>query len=748
MAVRDHSQSLEAIDHNSGLSRPSLPPGSLNQPLSRFAHQLEAERGRWFLWTPVLFGAGIGSYFALPTEPNALTAAAFVLTAFALKLTLRRGVIETAVAGAILCLALGFAAAKARTSWIAAPVIADQGRAMQVAGWVERVERLQSRGHRLFMRVSSIDGLDRSATPRRLRITTPSATTSLAPGNAIAIKAILRAPPQPALPGGYDFARRAWFEQIGGVGFAISKPKAVTIPGKRPLDVSLKSAIERLRQHITERIATVLPSTSGAVAAALVTGDRGAIPDATFTSLRDAGLAHILAISGLHMAVMAGALFYIVRLALAAIPAIALRFPIKSWAAAIALLGASFYLLISGASLATQRAFVIIALMFLAMMLGRPAISLRNLALAALVVLVLSPESLLNVGFQMSFAAVTALVAFYEWARARGRVGPGMSRGFPVRLLLFLLGVATTTVIASIAVAPFAAFHFNKISQYGLVANLLVVPLVSLAVLPLALVSLISMPFGLELAPLTLLGATIEIVLAIAAQVAAQAGAVRFVPQFATPALLLITVGACWLCIWTRRWRLVGLVMIGLGLALATSYEQPDIYVARSGHPIAIRLHDGKLSSLTKRGRNYSLAMWLEADGDGRQPREVATSRGFRCDARGCTANVKGLKLAYAKTPAAIDEDCRVADIVVMAIPQAKPCPSARLVIDLRDVTKNGAHAITISDGNIRVQTVAQRRGKRPWSQSTPGTKQVAPTSASSPKSRIKPPTRQQVSRQ
>ena len=291
------------------------------------------------------------------------------------------------------------------------------------------------------------------------------------------------------------------------------------------------------------------------------------------TALRDAGLAHVLAISGLHMAVLAGGIFWFVRLILAAFPAVALRLPIKPIAALVALAAAGFYLLVSGASLATQRACIMLALMFLAVMLGRPALSLRNVALAALAILTWTPHAVLDVGFQMSFAAVSGLVAAYEALRGspdgqsrNDRLQrPSLLAEFPRPLSLairFIVGIALTTIVASIAVAPLAAYHFHKLAQFSLLGNLLVVPVVTLVVMPLTLLVVLSIPFGLEGYVLSLLLAPIAWSLDTATWVASWPNAVRAVPQMWQVSMLAIVSGGLWLIIMRRGWRILGLALI------------------------------------------------------------------------------------------------------------------------------------------------------------------------------------------
>jgi competence protein ComEC len=690
--------------------------------------QLEAEQDRWFLWLPALFGAGIALYFALPSEPPVLVASMPAVAAFALHLAGPRTGPYAVLAGlattALLAATLGLAAAKLRTESVRAPVLsadaAGQTRPLEVYGYIELIEPRAGKGQRLTIRVTAMarrgaHTLAR-AWPRRVRIVTRSASTALRPGDAVRVKARLNPPPGPSLPGDYDFARAAWFQGLGAVGSAEGAVEVDADAGPPPLALRLAARIARVRQAIGARIAAALPGEAGAIANALITGERGGISEATNQAFRDSGLFHILSISGLHMVIMAGAVFISIRVALAAIPPIALLYPIKKWAAAGAMLGALGYLMISGAAFATVRSYLMISVMFLAVLLDRPALALRNVALAALVILVLWPESLLDAGFQMSFAAVVALVATYEELRRRraGNAGPGQ-RGWLGRALLFLGGILTTTLVASLAVAPFGIYHFHNTQLFAMLANLLAIPVCNLIVMPAALATLLVMPFGLEAVPLWLMGLGIDTMVWCAHAVSGIPGAVGRVPAIPTLAFGLIVVGGLWSTLWGTRWRLLGIVPMALGLMLAPTGQRPDILIGRGAGLVAVRGPDGKLSALAGRGANFELARWLEHDGDARPTAEAAKATAFRCDAQGCIAEVKGLRLALARSAAALRDDCLRAHIVVLAFPRPKRCRPPGFAVDIADLAALGAHALTIVDGRVRIKTVSDARGDRPW---------------------------------
>lgn len=672
---------------------------------------LAAEQERWFYWVPVLMGVGIGLYFWLPIEPHVLTAFALPAVAAGLWVMAPRHVLLGLATSALLCLSLGFALAKLRVEWVRAPVLAKQMTA-EVTGWLEQVEPTPGTGRKLTLRVTALGDLAPEARPVRVSFTMRSSDADFEAGDAVRARVTLMPPPGPALPGGFDFARKVWFERLGAVGYARSTPKRDPHAGEAPWDLQAWSAIERLRHQIGRRIAMTLPGETGAIATALIAGERGGITEATNAAYRDSGLIHVLSISGLHMAIMAGAVFFIVRLLLAAIPSLALRYPIKKWAAAAAMIGALGYLLISGMAFPTVRSAIMIAIMLLAVLLERPALALRNVVLAAIVILVLFPESLLDAGFQMSFAAVAALLTAYEALRGRERSFEGSS----ARVLLFFGGIVLSTLIASAAVAPFGAYHFHRSQQYAVLANLVAVPICNLVVMPAALATLLALPLGLEALPLWGMGLGIDLMSWTAARVASIPGAVLPVPAMPLAAFLCMIAGGLWLMLWRTRWRYLGVVMIAGGIALAPLVRLPDLLVGRDAKLVAVRNDEGQLVALGS-ARAYELERWLENDGDRRSPAQAVKARGFACDGVGCSTSVRGMKVAVARHPAAFSDDCRRARVLVASLVKPKSCTAPEAVIDFFDARDEGVHAIYVQeDQRLRVETVAGLRGARPWS--------------------------------
>jgi competence protein ComEC len=582
---------------------------------------------------------------------------------------------------------------------------------------------------RVVLTIANIEHGRAESWPKRVRISIRSGAEALKPGDEIALRAVLMPPPAPAEPGDYDFGRAAFFRQIGAVGFAYGKPVAIAAP-HRPSKEWINTGIERMRWRVSQRIHSVLPGSTGSIASALITGDRGGISEEDESALRDAGLAHVLAIAGLHMALVGLGLFWAVRALLALVPAIALTQPIKKWAALAALGSATFYLIISGAAVPATRAYIMLSVMLVAILFDRPAISMRSVGLAATIILLLRPESIIEPGFQMSFAAVVGLVAVAEWERKRAR----SESLLPLRAVRrYLRGIATTSFVGSVATAPFAAFHFDRATHYAVLGNLLAMPIMAFATMPAAALALFLMPFGLDAIPLRVMGWGIEFMLTVGRWVSHLPGSVSPVSAWPVFALVCLSLGGLWVGLWRTRWRWLGLLPAVAAAVLVLTTKPPDLLVARDGLTVAIRSADGRLRLVRAPADKYSAQEWLKRDGDGRSLDQALARRndGITCDSYGCIARTQGgLRVAAVLKADALAEDCAANDIVVSAIPTRHRCSGPSLVIDRFDVARNGAYAVWLQHG-IETDTAQTERGNRPWSASPPRRqyRRIRPTS-------------------
>ncbi|MEO0035399.1 MAG: hypothetical protein RLZZ501_1422 [Pseudomonadota bacterium] len=682
-----------------------------------FAAAALAERERWPLWLPVAIGAGIGLYFALPVEPGPLAGALPVPAALAgLVLAWRRHRLGPILAAALaLALTLGFAAAALRTAWVAAPVLERSGATWLTARVVE-IERLPDQGRRVTFDRVALDRDDLGPTPARIRLRLRPGGPAIAVGDRLRLRALLNPPAAPALPGGFDFARFCWFKQWGATGTALSPPEpidAAAAPG------SLTVAVNALRQSITARIVAVLPGDRGAVTAALITGDQMPISAPLMQAYRDSGLAHILSISGLHISLAAGLVFVGLRTLLALIPPLALRHPIKKWAAALAIASAWGYTLLAGSPVPAERSLLMIVLVLAAVLLDRAVLSMRPVALAATLLLLLQPEELTGASFQMSFAAVVALIALAEaWAphQAAWRAAhPGPLAGAG----LYLVVISLTTLTAGMITAAYAIYHFNRFALWAVAANLVAIPLTGFWVMPWALLLALLLPFGLETVALVPMGWGVDLVNRVALAVAAWPEAAIATPPLPLAGLVVFTLGGCWLCLWRGRWRRWGLAAMAGGLLTMALPAPPDLLVDGHGAAFALRAADGGLL-LNGKGGGMLRDTWSRRAGpptDEPWPEDGLSRDGrLSCAPAGCRWRPgDGRTVALILDESDIAAACAEAAVVVSRVPLRHACPGPATVIDRFDLWRGGTHALWLRPGGVEVLSVAANQGDRPW---------------------------------
>lgn len=662
---------------------------------------LVAARGQLIGWAPVCMALGIGGYFGLPAAPSILAiwsaSGLALLSAF---WALAAGARWRPVAVAVALIATGFAMAGARSHMVAAPVLTHRLYG-PVTGRVVALDRSLSDYPRVTLDRVRLPDMAPADTPVRVRITLRARHPVLAPGpgQVVMITAHLSPPPGPAEPGGFDFRRMAWFDRLGATGYATS-PLVLWAPAKG-------APVARLRQRLARRIQSAIPGQPGAFAAAVATGERGAIARATADDLRASNLAHLLAISGLHMGLLTAFVFSALRLALAAVPPVALRLPVKKIAAAGALAAALAYLALSGGSIATQRAFVMVAVMLGAVLADRRALTLRSVALAALIILAMQPESLAEPGFQMSFAATTALVAaFGALKRAEG---PRRNR------LLRAAGTLTfSSAVAGLATAPFAAATFNRLAEYGLLANVLSVPVMGLVVMPAAVMAALLAPFGLSLPALWAMGLGARWILAVAHKVAGLAGAVVPVPTPPGWVIPAIAMGGL-VFVLMRGWpRWVGPLAICAALTGWVLATRPALLISSEGTLAGLMTPVGRtLSSDTASG--FAARSWLENDGDAASREPAAGRQGFlgpKGARRFTLAGRPGIVLTGKAAADRIAAECQAGRIVIT---DQRGGQGACLLIDPASLSRSGSVALLAEYGQLVVRTANTIAGNRPW---------------------------------
>ena len=686
----------------------------------------EVDARRPFLWLPVAMAAGIALYFAADGEPAPGLPLALAAAAGLAAWHVRRALLPRAACLAAAMACLGFGLSAVRTAGVAAPVI-DRPVAGVLGGFVESAEARVA-GGRIVVRVHDLAGHRAERRPWRVRVTLPD-VAGIKAGDFIVARVRLVPPPPASRPGGYDFAREAFFQRLGGVGSVIGPVAIAPPPVEPPLDLRVGAAVDRARNALTRRIVDVIGGPAGPVAASLVTGKRGLIPEPVNETLRAAGIYHVVSISGLHMVLAAGMVFWGVRALGAAVPAVALRWPVRKIAAAAAILAGAAYNVFAGAEIATQRALIMTVALFGAVLVDRAALSMRNLAIAALVVMALEPESLLGPSFQMSFAAVAALIALYErtgapvaGAEAGAAPQPAPPRppeGWIARGLRLLAGTAAATLAAEAATAAFSLYHFQRLTLYGLVGNALTLPLVSFVVMPMAVLGALASPFGLDAPFWQVMGLGVDAMLAVSAHVAAWPGAVAVVPAFGPLPLLLTVAAGLWLVLMTTPLRWAALAPAAAGIGLAAAAPAPALVVSADGRSAAVRQADGRLALAGASPGAFALDQWLRADGDPRTA-DDASLRGARCDPAGCVARLPdGRAVAVVARAAAFAQDCRRAHVVVTPLVAPVWCRPAALV-DRAVLARTGALVLYPDGEGFAVRPARSLGARRPWHPAAP----------------------------
>jgi competence protein ComEC len=696
---------------------------------------LRGQGERIILWSPLATMAGAALYFAALREPAAWTgpaiAGAGTLAALLFAAWPTRRARVAVRAAAILCAmiaaaGLGLCAAQGRTHMVAAPRLKAPIGPVAVEGWVSDATMGLSRP-RLKLLVARIEGLD--PPPRYVEISTTVAG-ALGPGQAARCLAVLRTPSGPLAPGAYDPGFQAYFDRIGAVGFSYGACRAtLRAPPRDRYDAALIK-VAAWRRAITESIAYAAPGRGGAVAAALVTGDRSLIDPDTTRIFRDSGLGHLLSVSGVHMGLVGGMLYAAIYAGLALIAPLALRFPIRKWAAGAAIAAAGAYLLISGNSVPAQRSFVMIVVAMGAILVDRPAITLRGLGVAAFIVTMFTPESVVTPGFQMSFAASAALVAAFEAHTAR-RIEPIGAPGLMIRTLQrswdWLSGALLASAVAGVATDPFALMHFQRMALYGLPTNLVATPVVSLVVAPAAMAAGLLAPFGLADPFLRIMGEGLDFLVAASAVFADRAEAVRRFPGPPDITFLLWIAAIAWACLWRGTLRWAGFVPAVAGLILYVLAPRPILWLDERGEAVLARAANPAGAHWTlMQGAHGRFEAERLGELAGLGPREVLQlPTPEACSAQGCAWKTPRGRLAgLARTPAAFQSLCRGGAIVVAAAPvppgwRARCAPGA--LIEPADLARRGGAAITEAGGGVEVRYARQSvAAGRPWRTAQP----------------------------
>jgi competence protein ComEC len=679
----------------------------LEQKLARERHQMP-------LFIPVALGSGIGLWNVLPNSDTWVSAllALLAIAAFGALVGELSGR-ALLVGGLVAAAGLGMAwweAERVRAPVLQAPVFAET-----IVGKVEAVERLPARGRtRLLVRTRDLD-----AQPMLARISVRGESEGVDVGARVSVRATLSPPPGPVVPGGYHFARRAWFEGIGASGFALGEPE-VLAPG--PPASGWRARLDAFRADLTALLQDGVGGAEGGVAAALVTGDRGGIPEEATQAMRDSGLAHLIAISGLHIAVVVGGTLWLVRFALVRWEAFALRHDARLWASVAAAGAGIAYTLIAGAGIPTVRACIAVMIVLVGLALGREAISLRLVAAGATLILIWQPHVLISPSFQLSFAAVTGIVALYQapFARAWRERNPE-GGGWTKRLVNGAAALVMTGIAAEAAIAPVALFHFGHVGLYGALANLIAIPLTSFVIIPLLIAGLFASLAGLAEPVFLALSLGIGALLDVARTASALPGAVASISAVTAGAMALIVAGGLWLCLWETQWRLWGLVPVAVGAMLAVTAPRPELFVDPDGRHVALLTEQGLAMSRPRAG-SYVREMWGAAAGT-RRTLTFDDLAQADCSPDACVLSVPrrgggDWRLLTTRSRnliprPAFEAACAASDIVVSDRRLPYWCAPRWLKLDRTRLGELGAVSIDLDGG--RVVSAALGDGAHPW---------------------------------
>jgi competence protein ComEC len=671
------------------------------------------QRGHLFGWVPVCLGLGIGAYFALPVEPVARDFVALgAVAVLAAALIRPLGAVLGPVAVAVVLASAGFGLTAARSHMVAAPILGFRYYG-PIEGRIVRIDRSQSDAIRLTLDQVRLDRMSPERTPVRVRISLQGEQGWITPvpGLRVMTTGHLSPPNGPVEPGDFDFRQMAWFDGLGAVGYTRNPVLALAAAEEGRAGL----AIDRIRMVLSRALQDRVAGDPGGFAAAVMTGDRSGISQEANEDMRASNLYHIVSISGMHMGMLTAFVFAVVRTGVSLIPPLALRFSAKKIAALVALPVAAFYLALAGRDVPTERAFVMVAVMLVAVLMDRQALTLRSVAIAALIVLVLRPESLTNPGFQMSFAAVVALIfVFGRIPHLMGERPLWQRLSLPVALLLL------SSLVAGTATAPYAAAHFNRVAHYGLIANLLATPAMGVLVMPGGVILAVLGPLGIEQPAVWMIDYGSRWILFVADQVASTGGAMSAVLKPPGAVLPLLTLGLLFVVLWQGRSRLAGFVPVAAALLLWLGAERPTLLVADTGALVGLMTPEGRALSKPK-GDGFAAENWLENDGV-MTTQEVAFGYpGLEQAGRVTRIALGDAVILQVSGQTALDglAGCGGADVLIsnVAVTDARPCE----VYDIARLRDTGALSASVQDGALRIRSVSDAAGARLWHGATGG---------------------------
>ena len=549
---------------------------------------LDQERMQLPCWIPVFIAIGILIGFQI--EPVNYWVLITVIVFFLLLRLFCASLTLSFIITSFICIIIGLISIQIRVLNVNSPIIPFDEQFAYVSGKIDNITPIEH-GYRILLSDVRIKKLSQEQTKMRLTVRTQINDARV--GDIVKFSAILSRPMLPYLENSYNFARDAYFKQIGAVGYSVSDLKVIKTDPK-----SWQDKINSLRNNIQIRVNDAIGSYNGSIATALMINEYSNINKQVLKNLRATGLAHILSVSGMHLSLVAAIFFFSSRFLLNCFEPIALRIHCKKVAAFISLLGSFGYLLISGMEVAAIRSFIMTSMIIIAVIIDRSASPMRAIALAASVILIVTPENIIHPSFQMSFGAVLALIACYElFAKIKFDFA---SFNLFQKILFYLFSLSFASLIAGLATMPFILYHFNQSSNYSILANLLAIPIASFWLMPCVVLTFFLYPFHLEFLSLKIMEYGIELMLNIAAYVAYLPYSVTIFSKITDLNLLIIVFGMLWFCLWRTYIRLAGIFIICFAVILQSLEAKPDIFIDWDAKKIAILDQRNQLIFLTK----------------------------------------------------------------------------------------------------------------------------------------------------
>jgi competence protein ComEC len=700
-----------ALQHRHWRTRNRLSSGV--DALERFLGTAGFDRAPWLA---VAFAGGIAAWFDLANARQWLALVALCLGmgligAAAMRRDGRLPFLRLALILLPGAVALGCLTVWAKSEMVGAPAIA-RPLVAELAGEVLARED-QPAQDRVRLLLATREPQTGRPIAVRVNVPTKAARADIVEGATIRLRTRLMPPSPPMLPGGYDFARSAWFAGISATGSVLGEPTIVTPSTQRP---GLAVLQRRLSEHVHAR----LSGSPGGIASAFASGDRGGITKADEDAMRDAGLTHLLSVSGLHVSAVIAVIYFVAIRLLALWPWLALRVRLPILAAGAAAAAGIGYTLLTGAEVPTVRSCIGALLVLLALALGREPLSLRMLAVAAICVMLLWPEAVVGPSFQMSFGAVIAIVAVHGSDPVR-RFLAGRDEAWWMNGLRHLTMLLVTGFVIELALLPIGLFHFHKTGIYGAFANVIAIPLTTFVTMPLIGLALMLDLVGIGAPAWWLCGKSL--LLALAHWTAERPGAVTRLPAMGGGAFVLFLAGSLWLALWRGRVRLLGLipaVVAGMTLLLL---RPPDLLISGDGHHVGI-VEDGGNRLLMLRDSRDSFASdtLTELAGMSGEVTAIAEWPGARCSPEFCAVELaRGgrnwrLLIGRSKDPVAERElaaACDLSDIVIADRWLPSSCRPKWIKADRNLLDRSGGLAIDLAHG--RVATVAEDQGAHGW---------------------------------